>query len=161
MDISIIVAIAQNNVIGRDNQLPWHIPNDLKHFKELTMGKPMLMGRKTFESIGRALPGRRNLILTRDKNFKAQGCEIYHSVEDALASIGDGEELMVIGGEQLFKGLLPHANRLYLTFIHDDIEGDTYFPEWDQSEWKEVMRQDFHKTKEVPFSYSFVSFERN
>ncbi len=161
MQISIIAAIAQNNVIGRDNKLPWHIPNDLKHFKELTMGKSMLMGRKTFESIGRALPGRRNLILTRDKAFTAKNAEIYHSIEEALAAVEGEEELMVIGGAQLFKILLPKASRLYLTYIHEDIKGDAYFPKWDQAKWREVIRQDFAKTDQVPFHYSFVNFERN
>src|SRR3989338_76457 len=124
--ISIIAAIARNGVIGNKGQLPWHLSEDLKHFKATTMGHPILMGRKTFESIGKALPGRENIVLTTDRNFKVAGVTILHNWKEVLAR--RDEELFVIGGSKIYTLALPHANKLYLTQIDQDFEGDTYFP---------------------------------
>ncbi len=127
--ISIIAAMTNNHVIGKNNALPWHLPADLKHFKNITMGKPIIMGRKTFESIGKPLPGRQNIILTRDKNYHIDGCTIIHSL-DELQSCTNAAEIFVIGGAEIYKQLLPLTQKLYLTFIDTEIDGDSYFPEW-------------------------------
>lgn len=160
MKISIVAAIAKNRVIGKNNRLPWRLPRDMQHFREVTTGKPVIMGRKTFESIGKALPGRKNIILTRDSNFRAEGCVVVHSVEEALAAAEGTQEIMVIGGAEIYKAFLPRAERMYLTEIHADFEGDTYFPEYDPDEWQEKERQDFPADTENPYQYSFVVFER-
>ena len=151
-----IAAMGKNNVIGIDNSLPWKLPADMKRFKQITSGKPVIMGRKTFESIGRPLPNRKNIILTRDKNYSVEGCIIVTSVEEAITHSKDANEAMVIGGEQVFRLFLPHAKRLYLTFIEEEFKGDSYFPQFNKEEWtvlKEEHYQDDHK-------YSFVDFER-
>ena len=136
--ISLLVARAANGVIGRDNALPWHLPADLQRFKSLTMGKPILMGRRTFESIGRALPGRVNLVLTRDAAWHARGAVAVHSLEEALEHVGTASELVVIGGAELFKLVMPLTRQIYLTDIHADIPGDTLFPALAAEEWREV-----------------------
>jgi dihydrofolate reductase len=136
--ISLMVARAANGVIGRDNALPWHLPADLQRFKSLTMGKPLLMGRRTFESIGRALPGRVNLVLTRDSAWRAPGAVAVHSIEEALELVGNVPELVVIGGAELFQLLMPLTQQIYLTDIHAEIPGDTVFPELAPDEWREV-----------------------
>lgn len=160
MKISIVAAIAKNRVIGKNNRLPWRLPRDMQHFREVTTGKPVIMGRKTFESIGKALPGRKNIILTRDSNFRAEGCVVVHSVEEALAAVEGTQEIMVIGGAEIYKAFLPRVERMYLTEIHADFEGDTFFPEYDPSEWQETERQDFPADEKNPYRYSFVVFER-
>jgi dihydrofolate reductase len=136
--VSLMVARAANGVIGRDNALPWHLPADLQRFKSLTMGKPILMGRRTFESIGRALPGRVNLVLTRDAAWHAPGAVAVHSLEEALAQVGNAPELVVIGGAELFRLVLPLARQIYVTEIHADIPGDTLFPALAAEDWREV-----------------------
>jgi dihydrofolate reductase len=165
--IAMIVAMAQNRVIGRDNQLPWHLPNDLKYFKATTMGKPIVMGRKTYESIGKPLPGRPNVVVTTNEGFAADGVSVAHSVSEALvkstqmAQSGGASEVMVIGGAQLYREMLPQAKRLYLTLVHDDVPGDAYFPELDFSRWQQVSRKDFWADGPNPYNYSFTVFERN
>ena len=147
----------RNRVIGRGNKLPWKLSADLKRFRELTSGKPVIMGRKTFESIGNPLPNRSNIIITRDKNYKAGGCTVVNSAEEALKTVDNSEEVMVIGGEQIFKEFLPMADKMYLTFIDEDFDGDAYFPEYNKNEWKEVSREE-HKDNFL--KYAFVDFER-
>lgn len=160
MPLSIIAALASNRVIGVENRLPWHLPADLKHFKSLTMGKPILMGRKTYESIGKPLPGRRNIIISRNPEYLAPGCEVVSSLEQALALCDQDQEVMLIGGAQLFTQAFSKADILYLTIIHHEFSGDCYFPEWDQSQWKEIMRVDCAAHFENPYPYSFLTFQR-
>jgi dihydrofolate reductase len=160
MKLSLIAAMANNRVIGIENRLPWHLPADLQHFKKITMSKPILMGRKTYESIGRPLPGRENIVLTRDEHFKPAGCTVYHSIEDALAATEDYEEVMVIGGDSFYQQLISKADQLYLTFIELDIEGDAFFPEVDLDEWQEVERECFEASGAVEFGYRFTVWER-
>src|SRR3989344_8266853 len=141
MIISIIVAIANNWVIGCKNALPWHLPADMRHFHELTMGKPVIMGQRTFESIGKPLHGRTNIIITFDKNYTVPECIVVHSIEESLAAAKGFEEVMIIGGASIYKQFLPLTKRLYLTLIDADIEGaDAFFPEFDYSEWNEIER---------------------
>lgn len=149
--ISLIVAHDKNRVIGNDNKMQWHLPGDLQYFKETTMGKPMIMGRKTFESIGRALPGRRNIVISRNKAYEAEGIELASTLEEALRLAGNVEEVMIIGGEQIFTASLPLADRLYITKIDHAFEGDTYFPNYEQ--FTEVKTQ---APIEAPEGYSFT-----
>lgn len=160
MQVSLVVAMAQNRVIGRDNGLPWHLPADLRHFKTLTLGKPIIMGRKTYESIGRPLPGRLNIVLTRDAGFRAPGCEVCASLEDAVLRAGEAGEIMIIGGAALYKEALAHADRIYLTEIHARIEGDTRFPEIDPATWREIARERHAADERNDLDYSFVTLER-
>ena len=160
MKISIVVAMAANRVIGRDKQLPWHLPADLKHFKETTMGKPILMGRKTWESIGRPLPGRTNIVITRDEDYVAPGCVVVHSIEAALQAAGEVDEVMVIGGAEFYRQVLPQADTIYLTRVHRGFEGDTRFPELDEAEWEEVGRIDCKADEKNPHAYSFIRLDR-
>ncbi len=165
--VAMIVAMANNRVIGRNNQLPWHLPNDLKYFKATTMGKPIIMGRKTYESIGKPLPGRANIVVSRNQNFSAEGVQVVYSVTEALElaesiAIADGaEEVMLIGGAQLYLEALPRIHRLYLTQVHADVEGDALFPELDWSQWRERGREDFSAEGANPYAYSFVVFQRS
>lgn len=161
MIISIISAVAENMVIGDKNSLPWNLPADLEYFKKNTLGKPVIMGEKTFESIGKPLPNRKNIILSFNKDYPAEGCIIATSIEDALKEVGEDEEVMIAGGASIYKQFLPLANRLYLTFIHQKFLGDTTFPEVDFSEWKEVKRIDNEPDEKNKYSYSFVIFEKN
>ena len=140
--ISFVVAMAPDHVIGRDNRLPWHIPADLAHFKRLTIDKPVVMGRRTFKSIGRPLPQRHNIVVTRDRSFVAEGCTIAHSVEDALAAAGNVPEIAVIGGAQTFEELLPRADILHITSVHAEIGGDTFFPPLSPFDWLEHDRKE-------------------
>jgi len=158
--IAIVVAMADNRVIGRDNRLPWHLPADLRHFKQVTVGKPVLMGRKTHESIGRPLPERTNIVVTRDRSYQAPGCIVVHSIENALKAAGDREEVMVIGGTDFYRQLLPKADRLYLTRVHAEFEGDARFPELDEREWREVERTDCAPDENNNWPYSFIRLER-
>lgn len=129
--ISLIVAHDKNHVIGYENDMPWHLPGDLQYFKEMTMGKPIIMGRKTFESIGRPLPGRRNIVITRNESYAAQGIETVPSLDAALALVKDVPEIMIIGGAQIFEQSLPLADKLYITLIDHEFKGDTFFPKYD------------------------------
>jgi dihydrofolate reductase len=164
--LAMIVAMAQNRVIGRNNQLPWHLPNDLKYFKTTTMGKPVIMGRKTFQSIGRPLPGRTNIVVSRDHTFNAEGVWVAQSVEQALqwaeeAAIDQGvAEMMVIGGAQIYAELLPRVERLYLTQVQAEVEGDSWFPAVNWQQWRETSRQDFQAGGDNPYDYSFQVFQR-
>jgi dihydrofolate reductase len=160
MRLSIVVAMAANRVIGRDNQLPWHLPADLKHFKQLTTGKPILMGRKTWESIGRPLPERTNIVITRDTGYTAAGCVVVHSIDAALRAVGHNDEVMVIGGSELYRQVLPQVTTIYLTRVYADIEGDAVFPEIDASEWREVERTDCEPDEKNAYAYSFITLER-
>lgn len=136
MKLSLIAAMDKNRLIGKDNALPWHLPADLMHFKTVTMEKPILMGRKTYDSIGRPLPGRTNIVLTRSDDVQIEGVIVVNSLDEAISAVADVEELMVIGGSSIYELLLPKAQRLYLSFIDGDFEGDTWFPEFDESEWE-------------------------
>jgi dihydrofolate reductase len=160
MIISIVVAIANNWVIGRNNALPWNLPADMEHFRKLTSGKPVIVGQKTYESIGKPLPGRTNIIITLNKNYTANGCLIVHSIEESLAAAKDFEEVMVIGGASIYEQFLPLADRLYLTLIDANIEGDTFFPEFDYSDWNEVERVKNEPDKENIYPYTFLTLER-
>lgn len=160
MRVSLVVAMSENRVIGRDNDLPWRLPADLAHFKRLTLGKPIIMGRKTYESIGRPLPGRQNIVLTRDESFQAPGCDICLGLDQAMAVAGSAEEVMIIGGAALYETLLERADRIYLTEVHARIEGDTWFPELDASDWKEVSREAHGADERNSLDYSFVTLDR-
>lgn len=166
MRLSIIVAAAENGAIGRDNALPWHLPGDLAYFRRVTMGKPVVMGRKTFESIGRPLPGRTNIVITRDRSWRHEGVHALASLEQALVlaadvAVADGaDELMVIGGAEIYAAALPLAARVYLTEVHAEIEGDVFFPELDRADWREVSRER-QPAAEGGHDYSFVVLERS
>lgn len=159
MMVSLIVAMAKNRVIGKDNQLPWHLPADLKHFKTITMGKPIIMGRKTYDSIGRPLPGRRNIVITRQTDLTIAGCDVVNSLQAALALVDDAE-VMVIGGTEIFKQALPLAKRLYLTEIDAEFEGDAYFPELDHSQWEVVEREEHQPDETNIYKYEFLILQR-
>ena len=162
MKISMIAAMAHDRVIGKDNQMPWHLPADLAHFKRVTLGKPVLMGRKTFESIGRPLPGRRNLVISRNPDYQVEGIEVVGSVEAALALLSGSsvEELMVIGGGHLYAEMLPSADCLYLTRIDLAVEGDTRFPAFDDGQWQRVDCESHPADEKNPHPYSFETWQR-
>ncbi|MBT7952183.1 MAG: dihydrofolate reductase [Gammaproteobacteria bacterium] len=160
MNISIVVAMSSNSLIGRDGDLPWHLSADLQHFKSITMGKPILMGRKTHESIGRPLPGRENIVLTRNKDYRANGCTVINQLNELESRFLDSDELMIIGGAQLYADALEVSKRLFITEVHADLEGDTYFPEFDRGQWREIERQAFKADEKNDFDYSFVVLER-
>jgi len=157
--ISLLWAMDNNRAIGYNNQLPWHLPEDLKYFKRVTMGKPIAMGRKTYDSIGRPLPGRENIIITRQKDFSVVGCTVINNVHD-LTNRKD-EELFVIGGAEIFKEILPSADRLYITQIDEVFEADTFFPELDLSDWHLIERHKGAKNEKNPYEYEFLVYERN
>jgi dihydrofolate reductase len=159
--LSFIVAMDSKSTIGKNNELPWHLPADLAFFKKVTMGKPIVMGRKTHESIGKALPGRENIILTRDKQYKSKGCSIIHSpVEISDIENRSDDELFVIGGAEVFKELFPIADRLYITEIEGDFEGDTFFPSFNQEEWELVSKEKGPKNDKNPYDYYFMIYDR-
>lgn len=159
--ISIIVAVAENNVIGKDNDLIWHLPRDLKHFKETTSGHFIIMGRKTFESNGRPLPNRTNVIITRDKNYKAEGCIVVHSLEDALKEAKEDSEAFIIGGGVIYEMAMPLVDRIYLTKIHHTFEGDTYFPEINMDEWKVTEERFFESDEKNKYPFTILILDRN
>lgn len=136
MTLSLIVARSRNDVIGKNNQMPWYLPADLKHFKQLTMGKPIIMGRKTFESIGRPLLGRRNIVISRQKTLLIDGCEVFASIDMALAAVSDAPETMIIGGANLYAQVLDRVNCIYMTVIDSEFEGDSFFPALDKKKWQ-------------------------
>jgi dihydrofolate reductase len=158
--LELVAALARNGVIGRDHGLPWRLPADLKHFRRLTWGHPVLMGRRTWDSIGRPLPGRRNLVLTRDPAWRADGATAVDSVDAARALAGPASTLMVIGGAEVYRLCLPLAERLRLTLIEAEIEGDVRFPEWRAEEWTELERESHPADSEHRWAYSFVTLER-
>lgn len=155
--ISIIVAVAENGVIGDKNQLLWHISEDLKHFKTVTTGHPVVMGRKTFESLGRPLPARTNVVVSR-QGLKIEGCTVVPSLEDALELFPVEEEVFVIGGAQIYEQALPVAEKLYLTRVFHSYEGDTRFPEWDESEWRLLSSESFASGAEFPYPFAFETY---
>ena len=158
--ISLIAAVARNGVIGSDNALPWRLPEDMRHFKALTLGHPVIMGRKTWESIGRPLPGRRNIVVSRNPEFSAAGCETAASLDQALAACrGTAEEAFVIGGAEIYTLAMPRAQRLHLTEIHADYPGDAHFPEVDRALWKETARER-HRTG-AGLEFDFTVYDRN
>lgn len=157
--ISLIVACDENRLIGRDGDLPWRLPNDLKHFKALTVGKTILMGRKTWDSLGRPLPQRENWVLSRDVAFAPEGCRVFARLEDALSAHAGGE-LMVIGGAQLYQQALPHAKRLYLTQVHAREQGDTWFPDFSGAGFRQTQREDHPADDRHAYPYSFLTLER-
>lgn len=165
MIISLIWAMADNRVIGIKNRLPWKLPADMKWFRHNTMGKPIIMGRLTFESFGaKPLPGRRNIIISRDANYKTDAkegtIEVFTSIESALETLKDAEEVMIIGGMSLYEQALPIANRLYMTLVHAEVEGDAWFPEFSMDEWKQTNRIDHNADEFNPYPYSFITLDK-
>lgn len=163
--IALIWAMARNRVIGRNNTLPWRLPADMRHFRELTTGHPVLMGRRTFESLGRPLPNRTNIVVTSDRLYTAQGCLVAHSLDEAFALAvphlpPNDPEIFVIGGAQLYTQLLPRADRLYLTLVETEVEGDAWFPEFDQTNWQETLRLTHSADEKNPYACVFQTLER-
>ncbi|MFT4031477.1 MAG: dihydrofolate reductase [Siphonobacter sp.] len=155
--IHLIVAVAENGAIGKDNQLLWHLPDDLKRFKQLTTGHPVIMGRKTYESIGKPLPNRTNIIITRDQNYTAEGCVVVSSVEEALYA---NEDVYIIGGAEIYRQTLPYADNIHLTEVHTSIEGDTFFPKIAVDEWLELNREHHPADEKHQYSFDFVKLTR-
>lgn len=166
MRTAMIVAMSRNRVIGRNNSLPWYLPEDLRYFKRVTLGKPIIMGRKTYESIGRPLPGRMNVVITRDPEWRADGVTVVATLEEARQRAGaqaeiDGqEEIMVIGGGEIYAMALPDTDRIYLTQVHADIDGDAFFPAVDWDQWQESWREDHAASDNNPYDYSLVVLDR-
>lgn len=159
--ISLIVAMDENRLIGKDNQLPWHLPQDLAYFKRMTMNHKIVMGRKTYESIGRPLPGRENIILTRNRSYKMDGCKVLHSIEEILElSKNTDENIFVIGGAEIFKEILPYSDRLYMTHIHHNFEGDTFFPQLKDTDWETVSVESGIKDMKNPYEFDFVVYQK-
>ena len=162
MILSLLVAADENNVIGKDNKLPWHLPSDLKYFKNQTWGMPILMGRKTFESIGKALPGRKSIVITRNRDWQHEGVAVVHSVEDSFETARQMgvKEIFVIGGAEIFQTSFKEADRIYLTRIHHRFDGDTYFPHLIDTEWKLVKQRRCGADEKNPYDHSFQVWER-
>lgn len=156
--ISIVAAMAKNRVIGKDNGMPWHLPADLKHFKAVTLGKPIIMGRKTYESIGRPLPGRQNIVISRNPDYQLAGCDTVTSFQAAMQLVDQVEEVMIVGGGFLYSQVLPVANKLYLTLIDLEVDGDTQFPEYEQLSLTEVKRKSYQADDKNPHNYQFIDF---
>jgi dihydrofolate reductase len=162
MRLSLLLAASENNVIGKDNGLPWHLPDDLKYFKNLTWGLPILMGRKTFDSIGRPLPGRKSIVITRNKDWQHQGVDVVHSVKAAVRKAADygAKEIFVIGGAEIVRTSLPEADRIYLTRIHHHFDGDVFFPAIDEAEWQLVSGRFCEKDEKNPYDHTYQVWER-
>ncbi|MBT3198009.1 MAG: type 3 dihydrofolate reductase [Gammaproteobacteria bacterium] len=158
--ITLIAAMAKERVIGMKNGLPWELPADMRHFRQQTMGKPILMGRKTFDSIGRPLPGRQNIVITRDQQLQIAGCDVVSSIAAALRAAGEADEVMIMGGASFYQQMLPQAQRMVLTFIDLEIEGDAWFPQWEPSEWRETRREDCPADEKNRWPHHFVEMER-
>jgi dihydrofolate reductase len=161
MILSIITAMDRNQLIGSNNQLPWHLPADFAHFRAMTMGKPVLMGRKTFESIGKPLPGRTNIVLSRNPDIQFEGVNCVGDVKDAIALVPDAEEMMVIGGSAIYQMLLPQVERMYLTYVDAEFEGDAWFPDFDISQWHETANTMHKKDEKNLYDCRFVTLEKN
>lgn len=159
MTISAVVAIAENYAIGKNNQLLWYLPNDLKHFKEITSGHTVIMGRKTYDSMGKPLPNRRNIIITR-QHIEIKGCEMVNSVEAALKLCTDEQEVFIIGGAEIYKLAMPFTNRIYLTIVHQSFEADAFFPRISSSDWTETCRTDFEADEKNTIPYSFITLDK-
>lgn len=164
MKVAMIAAMAADRIIGADNDMPWHLPADLRHFKSVTLGKPVVMGRKTYESIGKALPGRPNIVITRQDGFAPGDAHVARSVDEAMDLAkqlsGDADEIMIIGGGSIYSALLEQTDRLYLTFIDAEVKGDTRFPDYTQLNWQEVATEAHTADEKNPYSYRFVTLER-
>ncbi len=163
MKLSIIAAVGENHVIGARGKIPWHLPADFKRFKELTMGHPIIMGNKTFESIGKPLPGRTNIVLAQDPNYAADGCLVAHALDEALAlakNAEGGDEVFVCGGGQVYALTLPLANILYLTKVHGAFEGDTFFPKFNEGDWMLTSSEEHKKDEKNPFDFTFLTYQR-
>ena len=166
MKLALIWAMANNRTIGRNNALPWHLPEDLKYFKRTTLGKPIIMGRKTWDSIGRPLPGRTNIVISRDPAFALEGVKVVSSLQAAIAVAkaeverNEIEEAVVIGGAEIYALALPMADRLYLTQVHAEVDGDAFFPPFDTSAWQELVRQKYRASDDNPYDYSFIVLDR-
>lgn len=162
MKVSMIVAVAENRAIGKNNQLLWHLPTDLKHFKNRTLGHPMLMGRNTYESIGKPLPGRTSIIITRQKDYHPAGCMVTHSIQEAIeeAKKIEPNEIFVIGGAQIYEHALSLTDKIYYTQVHHSFNGDTFFPALNPTEWHETRREKFPADEKHAYAYDFVEFER-
>ncbi len=160
MKIVILVAFDQNRLIGRNNELPWHLPADLKYFKSVTMGHHIIMGRKTYDSIGKPLPGRISVVITKQQNWIAEGCVVAHSLEDAFLQCGDEKEVFIIGGAQIFEQSISVATDLYITKILNEFEGDTYFPVIDDNDWETVSKIDCLPDEKNKWPYSFIRLRR-
>ena len=160
MTLSLVVAASSNNVIGRDGGLPWHLPDDLRQFKRLTTGKDVIMGRSTYESIGRPLPDRRNIVMTRNADYVADGCDVVSSVSEAIDAVEGAEEAMIIGGGQVYRDFLPLADRIYLTRVQAEVEGDTYFPEIDEATWRLVSSEHHGADEKHRYAFDVMVFER-
>lgn len=159
--VELVVAVSENDVIGRANQLPWRLPSDLRHFKALTMGHHILMGRKTYESIGKALPGRTNWVLSRSSDFKPADCKVVRTLDEAQMGVGGEGPLMVIGGAEIYRLCLPQARRIHLTLVHAQItDGDTFFSSWRDSEWTESSREWHEADEKNAYDYSFLTLDR-
>jgi len=158
--ISMIVAMAENRAIGKDNDLLWHLPDDFKHFKSVTMGKPILMGRKTYESIGKPLPGRENIVITRDKNFSADGTTLVNSIPDALEASEQYDEVMVIGGASFYEQMLPVANRLYITVVQATFAADAFFPDINLDEWDVIEQSEHAADEKHAYAFSFITYQK-
>lgn len=160
MKLSLIVAMATNHTIGINNQMPWRLSADLKKFKQITMGQPIIMGRKTFESIGHPLPGRQNIIISRDPHYQQTDCLVFNDLDNALQSCANKAEVFIIGGATLYAATLARADRLYITKIKQNFDGDTWFPEINPELWQEVAREDINDDSSVDFSYSFIVYKK-
>ncbi len=159
--ISLIAAMADDRAIGIENRLPWKLPVDMKWFRRHTLGKPIIMGRKTFESFGgRPLPERINIVITRDESYRAEGIVIVHSIDEAISAAGEVDEVMIIGGESFYAQMLPQADRFYLTLVHGSFAADAWFPEFDWEEWHEVNREEHPADEKNPYACSFLVLER-
>jgi dihydrofolate reductase len=159
--VELVVAVSENDVIGRANQLPWRLPADLRHFKSLTTGHHILMGRKTYESIGKALPGRTNWVLSRSSDFKPADCKVVRTLEEGQLGVGGEGPLMVIGGAEIYRLCLPQAVRIHLTLVHTKIsDGDTFFSAWRDPEWKESNRERHEADEKNPYAYSYLTLDR-
>jgi dihydrofolate reductase len=158
--ISIIAAMAENRVIGINNTLPWRLPADLRHFRQLTTGHHVIMGRRNYESIGRPLPDRTNIIVTRNPSYQAPGCQVKHSLVDALQNTQNDPEVFIIGGAEIYRQAIGDADRIYLTLVHAEISGDTFFPELDARKWHEISRTRHEADEKNPYAYSFVTYDR-
>ena len=160
MTINLIVAMAKNRVIGIDNKMPWHLPADFAWFKKTTLGHPVIMGRKTYESIGKPLPGRRNMVVSRNPEWRADGCELFNSLDAALASVPVDTQAFVIGGASLYAATLPMADRIYLTEVDTTLDGDTFFPALDRSQWREYSREHRDADERNAHAMDFVILDR-
>ncbi|PHQ78473.1 MAG: type 3 dihydrofolate reductase [Coxiella sp. (in: Bacteria)] len=159
--ISLIVAMSKNRVIGNEGKIPWHLPNDFKHFKQVTLGKPIIMGRKTHESIGRPLPGRRNIVVTRQSDYLADGCDVFQSIDAALDAVASEPEIMIIGGSTLYEQTLERADRIYLTIVDTTLDGDAYFPELDPEHWQLLTAENHPSDATHQYDYTFQTLQRD